>query len=98
MSVATQAVNDCVPTTSYNVPIVNATTGDYTTDPSPFGVRRCVLPDGLDIFVSANQASDGQDAGSDYDRMIDAALAGLCQVKWPASPLGLLPKGNNFGP
>ncbi len=98
VSVATQDVNQCVATTSYNVPIVNATTGAYTTDATPFGVRRCVLPEGLDIFVSANQSTDGQDTGSSYDRLIDAALAGLCKVAWPVSPLVLLPKGNNFAP
>ena len=98
VTVATQAVNICVETTNYNVPLVNAATGAYTTDPTPFGVRRCVLPEGLDIFVATNQSSDGQDSGSSYNRLIDAALAGLCQVKWPVSPLVLMPKGNNFAP
>ncbi len=97
MSVATESVNECVQTTSYRIPTVNATNGDYNPGNSSSTTASCVLPEGLDIFVTANQTSDGQDVGgSDYDFMIDAVVAGLCQVDWAVSPAAMLPKGNNI--
>lgn len=97
VSAATINNQQCVLTTSYRIPIVAAATGDYTVDSTATGTRRCVLPEGLDVFVTTNQASDGQDVGGrDYDYLIDAVYAGLCQVDWPLSPAVMLPKGNNI--
>lgn len=97
VSAATVNNQQCILTTSYRVPIVSAATGDYTVDSAATGTRRCVLPEGLDVFVTTNQASDGQDTGGrDYDYLIDAVYAGLCQVNWPLSPAVMLPKGNNI--
>jgi hypothetical protein len=77
----------CVQETTYAIPLVNATTGDYTADASSAGTGSCVLPRGLDVFVAVNQASDNADLlGNDYDFLPDAVIRGLCEVDWPVNP------------
>ncbi len=97
VSVATEPVNECVQTTTFNIPTVSATTGDYNASNATSTPGACILPEGLDIFVTANQTTDGQDVGgNDYDFLIDAVIAGLCEVEWAPSPAVMLPQGNNI--
>ncbi|MBT9560661.1 MAG: hypothetical protein IV100_31845 [Myxococcales bacterium] len=47
--------------------------------------------------MTANQTTDGQDpSASDYNFMIDAVIAGLCDVEWAPSPAVMLPQGKNI--
>lgn len=86
VSQASIADNRCVTTTNYNIQLVDAPTGDYLGTAE---TRGCVLPEGLDVFVTANQSSDSADADGDTDfgTMGHAVIRALCEAEWPAHPL-----------
>jgi hypothetical protein len=82
--------NECIGTTGYKTYVTQAS-GNFVYDPDAGlgSVERCVLPQGLDIFIATNQRTDPNDPeGGDYDLLYDAVIEGLCkaQAKWPPNP------------